>query len=76
MLSPKELMKLASACRKAGIKHYKTADFEFTLTDDVPAKIIKGQVQSIQPSTIETDSLTQDQLMMWSAMDPTSESNI
>ena len=77
MLSPKELIKLAAACRKAGIKSYKTQDFEFTLTDDMPVKQSKNQQptykDSIQGDSVETDSLTQDQLLMWSAVSPEDE---
>ncbi len=71
-MDPKNLIKLAKACRAAGIKHYKCPEFEFTLTDEVPVSnykkrvTAKPQIQETSSSLIETDSLTTDQLLMWS----------
>lgn len=69
-MKPSELKKLARICREAGIKHYKTAEFEFTLSDDEPAGHTK--VKSI-PLTkaeldkeIESDDLSQDAMLFWS----------
>jgi hypothetical protein len=71
MASPKELIKLAAACRKAGIKSYKDADCEFTLTEDAPQR--KSRAKSVAApyagpdKEFQTDSLTTDQLLMWSS---------
>ncbi len=68
-MSPKELQKLAKACRKAGIKSFKCADFEFTLADtgfvESYAPKTKGK-QSSQGDVLAPDSLTEDQLLYWS----------
>lgn len=69
MLSPKELKKLAAACRAAGIKNYKTQDFEFTLTDEAPQP--KRKAKQEEPSLNnevfkEMDSLTEEQLLFYS----------
>lgn len=68
----KELKKLAAACRAAGIKHYKSADFEFTLTDELPEKPKKGksfqatEKDSVQ-GKIDSDGPTEEQLLFWSS---------
>ncbi len=70
-MSPKELEKLVKTCRKMGIKSYKGADFEFTLTDEAPVKASKLKASTEKADIqgeIESDSLTPDQLLMWSAM--------
>lgn len=72
---PKTLEKLAKACRKAGIKHFKNATLEFTLTDEVPPSNYKKRQKaspkvphsSTSDDLIETDSLTETQLLLWSA---------
>lgn len=69
-ISPKELIKLAKACRKAGIKHFKSAEFEFSLTDEVPSKVSQSKsfTAPIEDNKqFESDSLTDEQLLMWSA---------
>jgi len=69
-MTPKELKKLADACRKAGIKHYKDGPIEFTLTDDAPvSKYKKAKTESaplVANPTVTSDSLTDDQLLFWS----------
>lgn len=71
-MTPKELKKLVKACRDMGITTYKGPDFEFTL-GDVPAKpqrkstAARSQSNTDDNSTFETDTLTEDQLLMWSA---------
>lgn len=67
----KELKKLADTCRKAGIKSFKNADFEFTLSDQGPISNYKKRTKAIsepksQDNSIVTDSLTEEQLLMWS----------
>ena len=50
----KALKKLAEACRSAGIKHFKNAEMEFTLTDDKPVSNYKKKVASVETQgTIE-----------------------
>lgn len=70
----KALKRLADACRKAGIKTFKNADFEFTLTEDAPLSNYVRKKRSIRPEedtgvdseTFKTDTLTDDQLLFWS----------
>lgn len=78
----KELKKLADACRKAGIKHFKSADYEFTLTDDAPVSAYKQskstsarQNASAPDTKFESDSLTQDELLFWSTGNPAEQSD-
>ena len=73
---PKALKKLAAACRKAGIKTYKCGDLEFTLTDEAPVSEYKATKRKQSPTKIsdvdtafDTDTLTEDQLLMWSTGD-------
>ncbi len=67
----KELKKLAAACRKAGIKSYKDSNFEFTLADHLPSVTRRSKKASRMPTAatgpFETDSLTDEQLLMWSS---------
>ena len=73
MVSPKELERLAKMCRKAGIKSFKSPEFEFTLTDEAPQKTTKAAIKASNAQynnpdkDFETDTLTEDQLLMWSA---------
>jgi len=72
-LDTKSLKKLADVCRKAGIKSFKNGQFEFTLTDSIPEsnyKKAKKAAVSISDSPIDDDSLTQDQILFYSALDP------
>lgn len=76
--SPKELLKLANACRKAGIKSFKSGELEFTLTDEAPASpyIKAKELKSKANETLDqmvaandpfaTDSPTPEQLLYWS----------
>ena len=75
-LSPKDLKRLADACRKAGITHYKDADVEFTLSDEAPpsAKRKSTLGEANRPSISDSvdasytsDELTEEQLLMWSS---------
>lgn len=70
----KKLKKIADTCRKAGIKHFKCPEFEFTLADDtsVHSYVDNKSKSDLNASnshstTIETDTLTEEQLMMWSS---------
>lgn len=69
----KELKKLAAACRKAGISHFKSEQYEFTLTEEQPKsayKLTKETAKSAGKLTsnakFESDSLSEDELMFWS----------
>ena len=69
-MDPKALKKLVKVCREMGVKSYKGDGFEFTLTDDAPRKATKKSViptASTPDEDFETDSLTQEQILMWSA---------
>lgn len=68
----KALKKLADACRKSGIKHYKSADMEFTLTDYAPESNYKKKQAASEPQELAPEeTLTQDQLLFWSSVDTT-----
>lgn len=68
----KELQKIAAVCRKAGIKHYKCANFEIILTEEDPRPTKRSSTQSVvnQSSlvadSIETERLTEEQLLFYS----------
>lgn len=76
-MSPKEIKKLADACRKAGIKSFKNAEVEFTLADELPVvhrRTARAQkettfVDPIQPDAIINDenALSEDDLLFWSS---------
>lgn len=71
-ITPKELVKLAAACRRAGIKTFKSGDIEFTLTDETPVSNYKKK--ALEFSTDEnptTDELSDDALLNWSVVDIT-----
>ena len=68
----KTLKKLVDTCRKVGIKHFKSAEFEFTLTDEPPvSKYKKKKAEtSSEPFVNEEfkgEALTEEQLLFWSA---------
>lgn len=78
----KELERIAKACRKAGIKTFKGFGMEFTLTEDLPQSAYKQAKAAKGPKTesnvgsdmIESDSLTDEALLLWSVQDgPTSD---
>jgi hypothetical protein len=79
---PKDLKKLADACRKAGIKHFKQGDLEFTLSDEAPVSNYKKKslpknlpiLSPILDDGSSSEELTQEQLLFYSIMDPTGES--
>jgi hypothetical protein len=72
----KALKKIADACRKAGITHYKCAEFELTISPDAPPSNYKRRQAAKDPSpatadeVIKTDTLTEEQLLLWSSVDP------
>lgn len=75
----KALKKIADACRKAGIKQFKNAEFEFTLSDEGPISnykkrtAAKPQLKENDVQLIESDSLTEEQLLFFSVMDNQTE---
>jgi hypothetical protein len=80
-MDPKELKKLVKTCRSLGINHYKGEGFEFTLGDapEKPKRITaKSVTNHEQPEEIESDTLTEDQLLMWSVShsDPSEQPGI
>lgn len=61
----KQLKKLADACRKAGIKSFKSPQFEFTLSDELP----EPKKQQMLPLTEEKGGFpepSEEELMFWS----------
>lgn len=75
---PKALKKIADACRKAGITQFKNAEFEFTLSPDGPVSSYKRRKAKTNPEaqgavideSFQSDMLTEEQLLMWSSLDP------
>ncbi len=67
-MTPKDLKKLIKTCRDLGVKSYKGPDFEFTLTDSEPvkAKNKSGSIQDPVASEFESDTLSEQELLMWS----------
>lgn len=68
----KKLKQLAAVCRKAGIKSFKSPEFEFTLSEDQPVSRKHHKMSTsanealIEASQIETDSLSDEALLLWS----------
>lgn len=66
----KLLKKLADACRKAGIQTFKGHGIEFTLSHVAPEsnyrRAKKSPVSEATQGPIETDGLTQEELLFWS----------
>lgn len=65
-MDPKELKRLAKACRDAGIKQFKNKDLEFTLTDDAPVSNYKKAQASVSQEEVATDMLSEEELLLWS----------
>lgn len=82
-MSPKEIKKLADACRRAGIKSFKNSEVEFTLSDSLPIahnntrRVSKITVSDVlqQPDVIVNDetALSEEELLFWSS--PQTEEN-
>lgn len=70
---PKVLIKLAAACRKAGITTFKGAGIEFTLEPKGPLQTRSKKQSTGKPEAleeqgeIETNEPTQEELLFWSA---------
>jgi hypothetical protein len=75
MPTPKELKKIAKACRDAGIKTFKGDGFELTFSDEAlqpkPKRGAKAQQEVISPanSRFESDSPSDEELLLWSVGD-------
>lgn len=72
----KDLKKLAEICRKAGIKSFKNAELEFTLSEEAPISNYKKRLKNNSPAidtssnsdtSVEVEDLTEDQLLFWSS---------
>jgi len=75
----KALKKLADACRKAGITHFKNEHMEFTLSPEPPASNYKKrkaskETEPVVDSAFKSDTLTEEALLLWSVADPNDES--
>lgn len=72
-MTPRDLKKLVKLCRDMGISHYKGEGFEFTLTVDAPepkkTKAAQATAMSVDngDASIESDLLSPEQLLWWSA---------
>lgn len=83
MTDYKALKKLADACRKAGIKHYKCPEFEFTLSDEGPVSNYKKRALKKAPEASEEastevssmDQLTEEQLLFYSVAETENETS-
>ena len=70
-MTPKELKKLAAACRAAGITTFKNSEIEFTL-GDVPVKAsqknhkAESNDTSVIDEAFKEDTLTEEQMLFWS----------
>lgn len=76
----KQLKKFADTCRKAGIKSFKNAEFEFILAEEAPmstykkrVQVVKEQATPIEESESEPLSLTEEELLYWSLTEEPSE---
>lgn len=75
--TPKELKKLADACRKAGISKFKCGDLEFELAPDAPESAYKRKQTAAKPHEEQGDvsldagawdSFTPEQQLLYSAV--------
>ena len=69
-MEPKALRKLVKVCRELGVLHYKGVDFEFTLSPEAPMKVKKNDksfTSTDDGKDFQSDSLTPEELMFWSA---------
>jgi len=64
----KQLEKIIILCRKRGVKTIKIDNIELTLNEDIPLSNYKKAKQNnhIQSPIIESNSLSEDELLLWS----------
>lgn len=69
-MTPKELIKLAQACRRAGIKHYRCGDIEFTLDelDTTPVSKASQSEEDVQGKIETPDEVSDQDLLFWSVL--------
>jgi len=72
-MTPKELKKLASACRAAGILTFKNSEVEFTLSEQAPPKLNKNTQKSSssvsdKDEDFTTETLTDEQMLFYSTV--------
>jgi hypothetical protein len=70
-MTAKELIKLAAACRKAGIIRYRSGDTEFTLGEPqlkigTQPKESSANLKTDIQGTVEDDALSEAALLFWS----------
>lgn len=80
MIDPKDLKKLAAACRAAGIASFKSGDVEFTLSDSKPTarkskptttkEVPKDAGLDLDPASDGWDSLSPEERLLWSTGSP------
>jgi len=74
----KTLMALAKACRKIGIKSFKSADYEFTLGDYTPAKrarptakrlqaVPQDMINNLTEDDVSAEELSEEAKLFWSS---------
>jgi hypothetical protein len=72
-MTPKELLKLANACKKAGIRHFRQGDIEFTFGEEEQPIVVNSNKAQVQ-GAVTTDSLSETDLLFWSTVpDSTAE---
>ena len=68
----KQLKKLADICRKAGIKHFKNSEIEFTLNDYIPVDTKSKKSIASGPvidASFKAEGLSDEALLFYSAVD-------
>jgi hypothetical protein len=73
-MSPKELKKLAKACREAGIRTFKNSEVEFTLSDDMVLRNVTKRLKkteltqnsNVMDDAFKSDTLTDEQMLFYS----------
>jgi hypothetical protein len=66
--TPKELKKLAAACRKAGITSLEANGVKITISADAPEISTRKQKAAVPASNldIETSGLSENEILFWS----------
>jgi hypothetical protein len=72
-MTPKELLKLATACKKAGIKHFRQGDIEFTFGEEEQPSVVNSNKSQVQ-GDVTIEQLSETDLLFWSTVpDSTAE---